>query len=779
MNRLFSFFISIFFFSATAAFSQSLSKEAEARLLSFCELYSTVMYYYPEPNLQDFPWDAFAYQGYKMATTSESDEEFIQKTDSLFRIIAPGVQISRKEFDLSRITPKDTSLYPERVFWQHRGGLNVNGATFSNASTLNYIYKKPIDNYQLIQIMAANSQGLLGRKLRFSLMAKIEDNNDTLTVFTFNTANLGEGAKKTGVNIRAFGNEWKRYEAEIEHPENIIFSRLTIYHHKKGTVYLDDLKIERFENGNWEEVEIENADFERYSPLGNLVGWKNMYPFGALAVADSSHAVEGTYCLKLPVVQNNILYTPISMDQPYTVSLPDGYKAYIPLQLYANEKRTFPYKRNATNNLITVLQKDTLTGQQHAIACVMQAWAALYHDYPYRETGFEDKINRLLLQTIRALGTSKTTDFYTIIKHNFLQWINDPHLFLRSEFMADDTIGKKIINLPIKFPDATCLTENQFVVVNVLDTITNLQAGDVILQVNDINIDSLLQLYKTYNISRRIQHNELIRLMQTHEVSEMKVRLLRNNEIVDVSFFTDTRQKHFSAFPEEEKEKNRVLHDSLKETKDLFYLNSIYPSDAFKQSIIQRSEDKINQSLAADSLITELNKYKALILDVRGRVMSNILQFFNECMGIDLNRDSDVTKIAFYPVAKFEWDSTNFLIERKREDLIIRVPVYVLIDYNTMSAPERALVNLKASGRATFIGSNTAGAAGPVCKTKIADGATLTYTTGRIIGLDDNPMSYQGVGIPPDIYVYPTAQGIAEGRDEVLEKAIEAALDNL
>jgi C-terminal processing protease CtpA/Prc len=38
-------------------------------------------------------------------------------------------------------------------------------------------------------------------------------------------------------------------------------------------------------------------------------------------------------------------------------------------------------------------------------------------------------------------------------------------------------------------------------------------------------------------------------------------------------------------------------------------------------------------------------------------------------------------------------------------------------------------------------------------------------------------MSYQGTGIAPDIYVYPTPQGIAEGRDEVLEKAIEVALE--
>jgi C-terminal processing protease CtpA/Prc len=117
--------------------------------------------------------------------------------------------------------------------------------------------------------------------------------------------------------------------------------------------------------------------------------------------------------------------------------------------------------------------------------------------------------------------------------------------------------------------------------------------------------------------------------------------------------------------------------------------------------------------------------------------------------------------------------------KNERRNMLIHVPVYILIGNNTISAPERSLLNLKASGKVTFIGSNSAGAAGPVCKTKITDKITLVYTTGQIVGLNNNFMSYQGTGIAPDIYVYPTAQGISEGRDEVLEKAIEIALKNV
>jgi C-terminal processing protease CtpA/Prc len=148
-------------------------------------------------------------------------------------------------------------------------------------------------------------------------------------------------------------------------------------------------------------------------------------------------------------------------------------------------------------------------------------------------------------------------------------------------------------------------------------------------------------------------------------------------------------------------------------------------------------------------------------------------------MGIG-SYDRGILKTAFYPVAQFNKHYIPIHVP-KREEALIQVPVYVLIDYNTISAPERDLLSLKKSGRATFIGSNTAGAAGFVCKTKITDSITLHYTTGtgQKASFDDSPMSYQGTGIAPDIYAYPTPQGVAEGRDEVLEKAIEVALKRI
>ena len=782
MNKLFCYFVMLSLFGIANAFSQPLSKKIEQRFLSFCELYSTVKYYYPDPNLQDFPWDAFAYEGYKISTTSKNDKVFIQKMDSLFSIIVPGVQISKKEFDIKKNTPDDIFQYPITAFWQHQIGLGFDNNTFSKGS-LNYIYKKSFNDYKIIQMISPKAKEMLGKKLRISLLAKIEDNSDSIEVFSFNTIKQSNSKEENvRISIKVVGNEWKRYAVETELPNDIVFSRLTIYHPPKGTVYIDDLKFEVYNNGYWEDVEITNCDFEEYTSLGKLGGWESQYVYKGLAIADSINAQSGKYCLKLPVVEDEILYSPIPIEKPFVLSLTKGYKAHIPLQLYANDTVVFP----STNKLDIKeyadkiqTNQDKQTANQQAIAIVMQIWSALYQDYPYRETNFKNKIDSLLLQTIERLETDTITQSYEILTENFLLWINDPHLRLEGKFQTVDTVDKKVISIPAKLPNPTCLTETQCVVTSVLDNVTNLQVGDVILQINDINIDSVLLLYRKHNISRYIQSREIKKLMVTYGKSEMKVQLLRNDKIQDVVFSTYTRQKRDNIMLKEEEMKYQDLQDSLKETKDVFYLNTMYPPNIFNSSIMLNTEKILNQYHTTDSLVTELNHYKALILDVRGRPGSIILHYFNECMGIDLNRGIDISKTAFYPVAQFKRDTLDYLLQDKREEMLIHVPIYVLIDYNTISAPERALVNLKKSGRATFIGSNTAGAAGPVCKTNITNNITLVYTTGQVVGFDDNPMSYQGTGIAPDIYVYPTPQGIAEGRDEVLEKAIEIALQNI
>jgi C-terminal processing protease CtpA/Prc len=787
MSRLFYFFITIFFFSVTNVFSQDVFsqplpqyQDSEQRLLSFCKLYSTVKYYYPDPNLQDFPWEAFAYKGYEIATTSKNDKEFIKKINKLFHTIAPGVQISKDGFNLADITPKDTSLYPERAFWQHQGGLNLERKRFLKESTLNYIYKKINNKYSTFIYLPPDFKKY-SKKTRLSVWLKTENVTDSAE-FNFSAFPiLFSKAEARHFEIKALNNKWEQYFIEFD-PDSMLVSQFhfSITYPQAGTIYVDDLKLEVYSDTVWETIFVPNGDFEQYDATGRLRFWEEPYVNG-LAVADSINAIEGKYCLKLPSVQEQILYLPQPLDKPYTVAMPIKYFAYIPLQLYANNEVVFPITDISTIKQFVKKRKDALPLNHQAIGWCMQIWAALYQDYPYRDENFEGRIDSLLINSVNKLQKEKTEE--VIIKvpfEDFLLWINDPHARIWFEKTPKQIDRRTMIKVPISEIE---LTETQCVVKGVLDSVM-LQRGDIILQIDGVNIDSLLQIYRNHQISRNLQGASVWKMLSSFGKPEITMTVKRGTENIPILFTTQTNKESRTykniRIRRSGKTEDDVLFDSLAK-KGLFYMNcETYRSEALSMPLFLPEQQEACEE-ALDSLVMEINRYDALILDVReerGQQTMPLLHALNERYGIDISKNRYVTKTVFTPVAQFQKDTTNQSLEEKR-DVAVSVPIYVLVGLHTHSAPELALLNLKESCRATFIGSNTSGAAGYTCSIQIADDIFLYYTTGLIVGLDNNPMSYQGTGIAPDIYVYPTPHGIAEGRDEVLEKAIEIAVKNI
>lgn len=98
-------------------------------------------------------------------------------------------------------------------------------------------------------------------------------------------------------------------------------------------------------------------------------------------------------------------------------------------------------------------------------------------------------------------------------------------------------------------------------------------------------------------------------------------------------------------------------------------------------------------------------------------------------------------------------------------------PVVVLISEGTVSAAEDFLIPLDYAGRATLVGSPTAGTTG--MNIPVYGGFNIG---GRVCFKHDmypDGREFVGVGVMPDIEVHPTLEDIAAGRDAVLERGIE------
>ncbi|MCE7053187.1 S41 family peptidase [Algoriphagus sp. AGSA1] len=98
----------------------------------------------------------------------------------------------------------------------------------------------------------------------------------------------------------------------------------------------------------------------------------------------------------------------------------------------------------------------------------------------------------------------------------------------------------------------------------------------------------------------------------------------------------------------------------------------------------------------------------------------------------------------------------------------------VLVNELSQSQAEYTAMAFRAGDNTTIIGSTTAGADGNV-STILLPGGLQTSISGLGIYYP-NGEETQRVGIVPDIIVEPTIEGIREGRDELMEKAIEILL---
>ena len=98
-------------------------------------------------------------------------------------------------------------------------------------------------------------------------------------------------------------------------------------------------------------------------------------------------------------------------------------------------------------------------------------------------------------------------------------------------------------------------------------------------------------------------------------------------------------------------------------------------------------------------------------------------------------------------------------------------PLVILMGPQTVSAAEDFIVPLHASGRATLVGEKTAGTTGQPLQFEFSH-----IIRGRVCTKRDtypDGKEFVGVGVIPDIEVHPTQKDIYDGRDAILEKALQ------
>ncbi len=119
--------------------------------------------------------------------------------------------------------------------------------------------------------------------------------------------------------------------------------------------------------------------------------------------------------------------------------------------------------------------------------------------------------------------------------------------------------------------------------------------------------------------------------------------------------------------------------------------------------------------------------------------------------------------------------SNNEIAIYKVESIQSKAKVVCLSSSDTYSYPETWLGTVKKNKIGIIIGEATAGTNGDIVRVKNTKIFGLWFT-GLIVKM--NGQRTHGIGILPDIALSPTIEGIRQGKDEILERAIEYLKNN-
>jgi C-terminal processing protease CtpA/Prc len=199
-------------------------------------------------------------------------------------------------------------------------------------------------------------------------------------------------------------------------------------------------------------------------------------------------------------------------------------------------------------------------------------------------------------------------------------------------------------------------------------------------------------------------------------------------------------------------------------------VRALDPVAELAEGVVYINLDRIDQT-ALDETIPRLAEASGVVFDLRGYPSGLNPAFLGHLMDSDDDWQGWMRVLVarapggdLVEADRFEWGMPAIAPR-------IQAPVVFLTDANAISYSESILGLVKYHRLGTIVGSNTAGSNGNILPVNLPGQFQVIYTGMRVIGPDGEP--FQGRGIEPDVRVYPGIEGLREGRDEVLERALE------
>lgn len=377
--------------------------------------------------------------------------------------------------------------------------------------------------------------------------------------------------------------------------------------------------------------------------------------------------------------------------------------------------------------------------EEYRLLGLFKYWNIIEYFYPYKYLTDQDW-DLVLGEMIDKIRIVKNKEEYQAVLKELVANLDDSHAYIS----FNNTSKYKF--LPVNISNI----ENQAVVSEIfndsLAEINDLKRGDVILKINDKNIESELKNTLKYvsgsNLNFKI--NKAYSTIFRDTLDFMRLTIMRDGEIQNIS----TKLYNFNDFGYL-KSKRSLKSKSI--TKSIGYINMA------SKFTLKEFEEIFETFSTKKSIIIDLRAYPELKYKMFTRYFNTTDKVFA------LKYNPDIS----YP-GRFVFDKS---IKTGSSRKAFKGKFILLVDNNSLSLSEFTAMAFQTADNIITIGNQTAGADGRNIAIEYLGGYTTRFSGYGIMYPDGTESQRKGVKI--DVEIKPTINGLRQGRDEILEKAIE------
>jgi len=388
--------------------------------------------------------------------------------------------------------------------------------------------------------------------------------------------------------------------------------------------------------------------------------------------------------------------------------------------------------------------------QGHKLIAVFRYWNIIEYWYPYKYMTPE-KWETYLEKFVAEALASKDDLSYLLMVQKMVATIRDSHAYAASR-KSQQMIGLRVLPFTVKFIGDQA-------VINSVDTVVyglgNIKRGDVLRTINGVAVSKLLANNRPYisASNEAVVKREVAKLLNRSADSLVKITVASaDGSTKEMLLKTAPIGAGFGA----------KKYDFAHQRDSTYFI---------KDKILYINMGKF-MNVHAKAVIPLIKELKGIVIDGRQyppKGGGSISMVLDEAL-MDKKRDFVIfsTVVEGYP-GYFKY--TEPMQSGADNPNYFKGLVTVLVNEETQSTGEFMTMAMKVIPNMKVVGSSTAGADGNVTQAFQLPGGVSTVFTSLGVYYPNKKQTQQ-IGIVPDVKVAQTVEGFRNGKDEMLEKAL-------